>query len=663
MSILKGVGKNTESLLQKLKVTSVGSLITLFPNRYENWKDVKRVRDSIGAISVIKIEVAEEYSYFESNSGKKVYKVKCFDVSNPKDIVNIVFFNNSFTPSCMKKGNQFFVMGEVKKGFHGDFDILCPKIKKLDDISFLDPVYPQVKGLSSAKIQKMMIEAFNLLPDKINETIPEIFLDKFKLPSLDFAIRNIHFPKSEKDIYESRKRINFEELLVWILSVKKLKKINNSKFKIKDFSEEFVKLLDFELTNAQKKSIKICANDMSNGKTMTRMIQGDVGSGKTVVSMALAYNVLRSGYQSAIMAPTEVLAIQHYENFSKIIGSDKVHLLCGSTKKREREYIISKFENGNPGILIGTHALTSDSVKFKNLALTVTDEQHKFGVDQREKLVKKGDNPHNLVMSATPIPRSLAMIIYGDMDLCVINEMPKGRKKIKTLAINSSKRLKAFKFIKKHLLMGDQAYIVCAKIGLDDEICDDYNVNVEGYKENIMNNFFDGFNIGVLHGKMTPEEKESIIQQFASQKIDILISTTVIEVGINVPNATIIMIENAEKFGLASLHQMRGRVGRGSKESYCILVCNKNNDSSLQRLRTMEESSDGFYLAQKDLESRGPGDFLGIQQHGKLTVNLANSLRNPDFLNQVNEFSNFILSKNFKFKPIKFVSCSQAQRI
>lgn len=652
VSELKGVGKCTEDSLKKLNVTSIGSLITLFPNRYENWKNIQKVRNCIGKTSVIQVRVTDDYSCFVSGSGKKIYKVKCIDANHPSDLVNIVFFNTSFIASTMKKGEFFLVMGEPKQGYGGAFDILSPKVKPIDYIPNLDPIYPQVKGITSEKIKKIMMDALNLLPEKINETIPEKFLDKFDLPSLDFSIRNIHFPKSEEDMFKSQKRINFEELLTWVLSMKKSKEINPSKFMIKDFSKDFFKLLDFELTNSQKKAIEICSQDMASEKTMSRMLQGDVGSGKTVVSMALAFNVLKSGYQVAIMAPTEVLAVQHYESFSEIIGQDNISIICGSTKKKEKENIILKFKEGIPGILIGTHALTSDGVEFKNLALTITDEQHKFGVEQRLKLVRKGDNPHNLVMSATPIPRSLAMILYGDMDLCVIDEMPKGRKQIKTKVLYNYDRIKAFYFMKKKLLEGDQIYIVCPKVGLNDEFCDDNNVNVEGYQENIMCGFFDEFNVATLHGKMSSDEKDFIIRQFAAKQIDILISTTVIEVGINVPNATVILIENAEKFGLASLHQMRGRVGRGSKESYCILICNGKSDSAIERLQSLEESSNGFYLAQKDLETRGPGDFLGVQQHGKLSISVANSLKDPKFLSQVKEFSDFIDKTNFKFRSI-----------
>ncbi|MBO6126662.1 MAG: ATP-dependent DNA helicase RecG, partial [Clostridia bacterium] len=524
----------------------------------------------------------------------------------------------------------------------------------------LEPIYSQTKNLSSLRIKKFVSEALKLLPEKIPETIPEEFLKKFNLPSLDFVIKKIHFPESKDEIYFAKKRIIFEELVSWILSVKKIKNNYKSNFIISNFFDEFKQKLEFKLTNSQEKIILECINEMSSGKKMSRLLQGDVGSGKTVIAMALAYNTLKSGFQVAIMAPTEVLAMQHYNTFSKIINHENIDILTGSTRTKERNNIITKFMLGMPGILIGTHSLISDNIEFKKLALVITDEQHKFGVEQRKKLLNKGNDPHYLVMSATPIPRSLAMIIYGDLDISVINEMPKNRAKIKTTIIKNSQRVLAFKFIKKELNSGNQAYIVCSRVtenknnNNNNELSEITEADVENYKSKIIKNYFENFNIGILHGKMSSYEKDFILQKFYDKKIDLLICTTVIEVGIDVPNATVIMIENAEKFGLASLHQMRGRVGRSEKESYCILICNKKSKNIIERLTTMQKSNDGFYLAQKDLEIRGPGDFFGTEQHGKLSASLISSLKNPELISQANEFINFTLETNFKFKSIKF---------
>lgn len=651
VSEIKGVGHNTEKLLQKLRVTSVGSLLTLFPIDYENWNDIKKIDNSLGENAIIKVEVIDNYYCFESNSGKKIYKVPCKEANNEENLVDLIFFNNFFTPAKMKKGKQFLVKGEIKPGYKDNYEVICPKVKGLDEISTsLEPVYPQVKGLSYLKIRKFVSESMKLLPKKICETIPEKFLKKYELPSLEFAIKNIHFPNSEENLKISRKRIDFEELLNWILSVRKIKHSYDSKFKIDNYLKDFLKLLKFKLTSSQIKNINSCLEDMARGKSMMRLLQGDVGSGKTIVAMALAHSVVKSRFQVAMMVPTEVLAIQHYDSFVKILGSDNVYVITGSTNKRDRERATSRFMVGIPGVLIGTHALISDSIEFKNLALVITDEQHKFGVNQRLKLAKKGDNPHNLVMSATPIPRSLAMILHGDMDLCVIDEMPKGRKQVETVIIQKSERKKGFDIIKSELCKGHQAYIVCSKVG-ESENKDE--VDVENYQKNVIKGYFDGFEIGILHGKMRSYEKEKAIEKFASGETKLLIATTVIEVGIDVSNATVIMIENSERFGLASLHQMRGRVGRGDKKSYCILVQSKGSETSLLRLKTMRDSNNGFYLAEKDLSMRGPGDFFGTQQHGKLSENLVKSLKNPVLISQVTEFSDFILRTGFKFRSIR----------
>ena len=654
ISDLKGVGKMTELLFKKLNITSVGKLLTFFPVDYEDWNNIKSIEECFEKNSVVQIEVLQEFSCITSFSNKKIYKVKCCEVDKIQNLVNITFFNNKFTPMSMKKNQKFLAMGEVKIGYDNLYEMINPKIRLLNDDNLeLTPVYSQTKGLSSLKIKNCVIEALQFLPEKIPETIPEEFLKKFDLPSLDFTIRKIHFPSSKDEIYAAKKRINFEELVGWILSVKKIKYDYDSNFIIDDFFDDFKEKLEFNLTKSQTEVILECIKEMSNGKKMSRLLQGDVGSGKTVVAMALAYNTLKSGFQVAVMVPTEVLAMQHYATFSKIVGSENIDILTGSTKIKERNNIISKFMLGTPGILIGTHSLISDSTEFKKLALVITDEQHKFGVEQRKKLLSKGNAPHYLVMSATPIPRSLAMIIYGDLDISVINEMPKGRSKIKTTIIESSQRMLAFKFIKKQLSLGNQAYIVCTRVKEDNsELSESTEADVENYKENIMKNYFDGFNIGTLHGKMSSYEKDFILQRFYDKKIDLLICTTVIEVGIDVPNATVIMIENAEKFGLASLHQMRGRVGRGEKQSYCILILDKKSKTIIERLTTMKKSNDGFYLAQKDLELRGPGNFFGTQQHGKLSMCLINSLKDQNLIAQANEFINFILETNFKFKQI-----------
>ncbi len=605
ISKLDGIGKKNEELFKKLKISSIGSLITFYPLKYEDWTDIKKLKECDGSKSVSKVEVIENFSFVRARNGKRIYKVQCVDLNDYGSILNVVFFNNGIIAEMMKKGDQFLVMGDIKPKFDGSYEVMCPKIKNLKfKVQNFEPIYSQVKGLSSYKIRKYVSEALKLLPDVVKDTLPEEIIKKYDLASLDFTIRKIHFPDSKDDIKRAHYRLQFEELLTWILSVKKMKKEHNSKFLIRNFSLEFLKKLDFELTNSQKKVVGLCIKDMSSGKSMMRLLQGDVGSGKTVVAMILAYNTIKSGYQVAVMVPTEILASQHYETFTEIFDEKDVRLLTSSTSKEKRKKIISELKNGAPKIVIGTHSLISDEIKFDNLALVITDEQHKFGINQREKLALKGEYPHNLIMSATPIPRSLAMVLYGNMDFCTIDEMPTGRKKVQTFVVDTSMRERVFKFIEKHLKNGHQAYIVCAKVK---ETENDNVSAVECYEKNVLKNFFKSYRTSTIHGKMNPIEKGKIMREFSEGKIDLLISTTVIETGINVPNATIILVENAEKFGMATLHQIRGRVGRGKIQSYCILMCNNASSETKERINALSKSNSGLMLAAKDMILRGPG--------------------------------------------------------
>lgn len=560
-----------------------------------------------------------------------IYKLKCRDLNDDNSILNVTFFNNGIIAEMMKKGDCFLIMGDVKQCIDGTYEVVCPKVKNLKfNIHYFDPVYPQVSGLPSYKIRKYVSEALKLLPEKVKDTLPQTVREQFDLASLDFTIRKIHFPDSEKDIERANRRLLFEELMMWILSVKKIKKEHESKYIIKNFYDEFVTKLDFKLTNSQNKVIDLCVKDMSSGKSMMRLLQGDVGSGKTVVAMLLAYNTVKSGYQVAIMVPTEVLAVQHYESFKKIFKSHQIYLLTSSTSKRDKNAIIYELESGKPIILIGTHSIISDDIKFKNLALVITDEQHKFGINQRTKLASKGEYPHNLIMSATPIPRSLAMVLYGNMDFCTIDEMPSGRKKVKTCVVDSSVREKVFKFIKKQLDLGHQAYIVCSKVKENDK--DD--IAVECYEKSILKDFFKSYRVETIHGKMKSIEKERIMKDFSNSKINLLISTTVIEIGINVPNATVILVENAEKFGIATLHQIRGRVGRGSAQSYCVLMCDSSSPETLERIKTLSQSDNGLMLSAKDLVLRGPGQSSEMKQHGFESSRIELALTNQELVSQ-----------------------------
>ena len=474
-------------------------------------------------------------------------------------------------------------------------------------------------------------------------------MKKYGLCSLDFAIRQIHFPDCEENIQTARKRLIFEELLTLQLGLMLLKTKKSTKNNIpisRDCTAEFYNLLPFEPTGAQKRAVDDCIKDMQSEKAMNRLIQGDVGSGKTAVAAAVMYTVAKNGYQSAMMAPTEILAHQHHESLSKLFESTglTVELLTGSTKAKDKKEIKRRLIDGEIDIIVGTHALIQNDVEFKSLGLVVTDEQHRFGVEQRTNLAMKGDDPHLLVMSATPIPRTLALIIYGDLSISILDELPPGRQQIRTDVVNSGYHQRIYKFIKKAIADGHQAYIVCSLV----EESESELIPATEYAEGLKNNVFSDYRLGLLHGKMKPKDKDKIMDEFARGEVDILVSTTVVEVGVDVPNATIMVIENADRFGLSQLHQLRGRVGRGSDQSYCILVSDSKSDTAKERLKLMKSTSDGFKIADYDLKTRGPGDFFGKRQHGLPNLVIADMLEDMDTLNKCRECAEEMLRYDSK---------------
>ncbi|MBR2579137.1 MAG: ATP-dependent DNA helicase RecG, partial [Clostridia bacterium] len=498
------------------------------------------------------------------------------------------------------------------------YEIISPKVKGMESENSIFPVYSQTSGITSNKIANFVRAALDMLPEHVAETLPQWILDKYNLCSYDFALKNIHFPKNKDDLRAARNRLVFDEFFIYQLGLGFIKKRSRitTDIKIKeDCTGEFYKFLPFELTNAQKRSINECVQDIILGKyAMNRLLQGDVGSGKTAVAAAVSYLVAKNGYQVAVMAPTEILASQHYNTFCKFFKDTglKICLACGSLRSKEKRRIQQEIELGFYDIIIGTHALISEKTIFKNLGLVVTDEQHRFGVNQRSVLVNKGISPHTLVMSATPIPRTLALIVYGDLDISVLDETLPGRQKIDTFRIDENKRLRALNFIKGIVDEGGQAYIVCA--GIEENEND--IIDVETYYDKMLSEIFEEKDVGILHGKMSANEKDEVMRRFIEGELKVLIATTVIEVGVDVGNARVIMIENAERFGISQLHQLRGRVGRSDKKSYCILVSDSKSRDSNQRFNAMTSSNDGFYLSEEDLKLRGPGDFFGTNQHG-----------------------------------------------
>ncbi len=650
---LKGVGPRSAELLEKLGVNTIGDLICFYPRDYEDWSKAVSLSFAVGKKQqCVKIKVVSPAQGRNFGGRKSVYKVQVTDGAN---LGEIVFFNNKFTANSLKHGETYMVRGNVTKQFDR-YQIVSPKINKSVETIGLKPVYRQTAGITSSKIAKFVKSALELLPECVPETLPDYIVSANDLCTYDFAVKNIHFPKSVEDLNKARERLVFEEFFVYQLCMGAIKNQARAKTDVvikESFCNEFFKKLPFELTEAQKRVISECMNDLGNGEfAMNRLLQGDVGSGKTVVAATLAYCAAKSGYQSAVMAPTEILAQQHYKTFCDFFdGSDiEICLLSGSVKPKQKKILQEKIALGEAKIVIGTHALISDNVSFKNLGLAITDEQHRFGVKQRGAFSGKSSVPHVLVMSATPIPRTLALIVYGDLDISILDSVLPGRQKINTFKIDSGKRVRALNFLKDIVKSGGQGYIVCA--GIDENENDIVDLNT--YYDKYLNDIFKKDEVGILHGKMRPDEKELIMKDFVDGKTKVLVSTTVIEVGVDVPNAQLMIIENAERFGISQLHQLRGRVGRSNKKSYCVLISDSKSRDSVRRFDAMTFSSDGFYLSEEDLKLRGPGDFFGVNQHGVPNINIQTKYEDICLVKRAQNAACELLKSNVNFDDPQF---------
>ncbi len=555
-----------------------------------------------------------------------------FRASDGENLMDITIFNSKYQAEKIKIGKEYLFYGKVdKKGRL--YEMSAPEIEYADNNERIRPIYSQTAGLSTKIIEKTLAQILNDKEFALTDILPQALREKYKLCSIKYALKNIHFPQSDDALKTARKRLVFDELFIFQIAMKKLRhrvKRDTSAVIKQNYSSEFFNMLPFKPTNAQIRAVNDCINDMSCPNPMSRLLQGDVGSGKTAVAAAICYNAAKNGFQSALMAPTEILAVQHYDSLSQLLtpAGIKTALLTGSTTAADKRDIRQGLADGSIQFVVGTHALLQENVIFKALGLVVTDEQHRFGVSQRACLAGKGINPHLLVMSATPIPRTLALIIYGDLDISVLDELPPGRQIIETYRIDSGKRQRAYNFIKKHIDMGRQAYIVCPLVEQNQSELTAATV----YADEISQKYFTNYNVGLLYGKMKPSQKEAVMKDFADGKIQLLVSTTVIEVGIDVPNAVIMLIENAERFGLSQLHQLRGRVGRGKYKSYCILVSDAKGDIAKKRLNVMCATNNGFIIADEDLKLRGPGDFFGSRQHGLPNLNIADLHGDMDIL-------------------------------
>lgn len=644
IKFIKGVGEKRAELFRKLGISDIGSLIRYFPRNYQDWSKEMTVADCTdNAEACIKATLITPVYEHKVRKGMVLYKCSFTD---GKTTIKVTIFNNKFLAKSLKEFNDYILFGKITKALTYA-EMSSPKIEKAEDNIGIHPIYPATEKLSSKAILNVIKTALDILPE-FAETLPKYIIEKYGLCSLDFAIRQIHFPTDFECLSKARKRLVFEELLILQLGLLKLKSRSREQTELiitDDFTKEYFSLLPFSPTNAQKNAIADCIADMKKGCPMNRLIQGDVGSGKTAVAGGAVYSAVKNGFQCALMAPTEILAAQHFETLSSLLENTdfRIALITGSTPAKEKRLIKSNLANGEIDLVIGTHALIQNDVEFKNLALVITDEQHRFGVNQRSALSSKGRNVHTIVMSATPIPRTLALMIYGDLDISVLNELPPGRQKIRTDVVNSSYHQRIYKFIRNAVDDGRQAYIVCSLV----EEGETDLIPAVQYAEELANTAFKGYNIGILHGKMKAANKEKIMKSFADGDVKILISTTVVEVGVDVPNATIMVIENAERFGLSQLHQLRGRVGRGTEQSFCILVSDSESGTSKERLAIMKKYSDGFKIADEDLKQRGPGDFFGNKQHGLPDLKVADMIGDMETLKLCRKCADEILEKDF----------------
>lgn len=644
ITTLKGVGEKRAALFEKIGAPTVGALLRLYPRTYEDWKISASIAEApVGEVCTVCARILQTPTEHRIRKGMTLYKVTVTD--DESDLL-LTFFNNRYVQNLLVPGETYLFRGRMS-GSLLRREMSSPEFLQQSKAMQLLPVYPQTEGLTSRQIASAVQNALLLLPDPLHDPLPDAIRQQYGLCHLRFAMWNIHRPQNEGTLAVARRRLIFEELLVLQLGLWRLKrreKAENTCPLQKDYTAEFEKLLPYTLTGAQKRAIREAVADMKGKSPMNRLVQGDVGSGKTAVAAALCYTVVKNGRQAALMAPTEILAAQHFESLSKMYAGTgiRVALLTGSLTPAKRRKLLEELESGEIDLAVGTHALITDTVRFRNLSLVVTDEQHRFGVAQRTALAEKGGHAHMLVMSATPIPRTLALMIYGDLDLSILDERPPGRQPIASYRIDSSKRQRAYGYIRRHIEQGRQGYIICPLV----EEGESDMASVTEYTRRLREEVFPDLRIGMLHGKMKPKEKDAVMTAFAAGELDLLVSTTVVEVGVDVPNAVIMLIENAERYGLSQLHQLRGRIGRGKYPSTCIFLSDARGEEANERLKIMCSTDDGFKIADEDLRLRGPGDFFGSRQHGLPQLRIANMADDIEVLRQAQACAKELLAKD-----------------
>ena len=655
LSSLKGIGQKTEQLFTKAGITDTSQLPYYYPRSYDIYKEPVLISEiDEDGIYTLYLSIASDV---EVKPMKKLNITTVFAVDEQNERIKLTWFNMPFIKGALRRGYRYMVRGRVVcRGSLVSME--QPKLYTAAEyeqkLHYIQPIYPLVKGLTNNMVTKAVTQYFAMQnnPEEM-EYLPKELIERYELKPLYEAIKYIHFPRGINEMQESRKRLAFDEFFGFMMKLENLKSQrtyleNECMIHEGGYAARLISELPYQLTEPQRKAYDEMVADMSGKHVMNRLIQGDVGSGKTIIAVLALLNAVEAGFQGALMAPTEVLAKQHYDTVCELLKKHEFPvtpvLLVGSMSASQKKKAHEQIKDGTADIIIGTNALIQEKVEYNNLGFVVTDEQHRFGVNQRGGLARKGGHPHVCVMSATPIPRTLAIILYGDLDISIINAMPVGRLPIKNAVVGEEYRPNAYRFIMNQAALGHQAYVICPMVE-DNEISE--SENVTDYTVELRKNL-PGLTVEGLHGQMAADTKNDIMERFAKGEIQVLVSTTVIEVGINVPNATVMLIENAEKFGLAQLHQLRGRVGRGNAQSYCIFVSTSKKEEAKQRLDIIGKSNDGFYIAEQDLKLRGPGDFFGIRQSGDMSFKLADIYTDADMLKKAKDCADYIIENNLQ---------------
>ncbi len=651
---IKSIGPAREKLFNKIGIYTVEDMLKYYPRAYEDRSKSKNICDVTDGENILIKACA--VTVVKNNRIRRGLSLQKLKVSDGTGVMEITWFNQDWILKSFDISADYYFYGTVKVKNHraemtNPVYELCDKSQLTDKIV---PIYPLTANLTQKIVQTTVLQCVTAISE-MEETIPDIIREKYTLCGIDYAVDNIHFPKSEEKYKYARRRLAFEELFYLQLAMRYLrsdrKTYEGIRLEDKNYSYEFVSALPFKLTDDQIKVIEEISYNMSGQRPMNRLVQGDVGCGKTVVAAAAMYITVKNGYQAAMMAPTEILATQHFESLNDMFNKFgiKTALLTGSMTSKQKREVYELVKTGQIDVLIGTHAVIQGEVKFSKLALVITDEQHRFGVKQRLALSEKGEHPHTLVMTATPIPRTLALILYGDLDVSSIKQLPPGRKPVDTFAVDENMRTRINNFMLKQIGEGRQVYIVCPMVE-NSEAMEDLK-SVTDFAEKLQKNVFSNYTVGVVHGKMPAKEKDRIMSEFYKGSINVLVSTTVIEVGVNVPNANTMVIENAERFGLSQLHQLRGRVGRGQYQSYCIMFSDINSQVAKERMNIMTQTNDGFVISEKDLQIRGPGEFFGTRQHGLPEFKIANIYEDTDILTSSGQAAEYVVKNSNSLSP------------